>query len=122
MEEKRKQSLLRYIAIMFVVAFVLVLISLVGQTRSIGKLSQSSASALQRAEELQNTNRELTEQIRELETQLAEADEHAQALQEENDALTEDVQEKTNEINALQQQIEELEQQMENQMKEGNEQ
>lgn len=41
MDEKRKQSLLRYIAIMFVVAFVLVLISLVGQTRSIGQIGRA---------------------------------------------------------------------------------
>ena len=121
MEEKRKQSLLRYIAVMFVVAFVLVLISLVGQTRSIGQLSESSASALQRAEDLQNTNRELTEQIAQLETELDEAADTAEELQVENEALQTEVQEKTEEINALQAQIEALQQQLET-MKEGNEQ
>lgn len=85
MEEKRKKSLLRYIAIMFVVAFVLVLVSLVGQTRSIGQLSESSASALQRAEELQTTSRE---------------------LEEENNALTEQLEALKKEMTSLEQQLE----------------
>ena len=114
MEEKRKKSLLRYIAVMFVVAFVLVLVSLVGQTRSIGHLSESSASALQRAEELQTTNRELTEQ-------LDEAVREKETLQEENAELTDEIQAKTEEINALQEEIEALKQQLQT-MKEGNEQ
>jgi len=90
MEEKRKKSLFRYIAIMFVVAFVLVLVSLVGQTRSIGQLSESSASALQRAQELQDTNRQLEEALDEkeaenadLQAQLDEALREKQALEEE---------------------------------------
>ena len=114
MEEKRKKSLFRYIAVMFVVAFVLVLVSLVGQTRSIGHLSESSASALQRAEELQDNNRRLTEK-------LDEAEDKIETLQDENEDLTEEIQEKTEEIKALQAQIEALEQQLET-MKEGNEQ
>ena len=114
MEEKRKKSLFRYIAVMFVVAFVLVLVSLVGQTRSIGHLSESSASALQRAEELQDNNRQLTEK-------LDEAEDKIETLQDENEDLTEEIQEKTEEIKALQAQIEALEQQLET-MKEGNEQ
>lgn len=122
MDEKRKQSLLRYIAIMFVVAFVLVLVSLVGQTRSIGQLSESSASALQRAEELQNTNRELTAQIENLEAQLDEADDAMEDLQEENEALKISEQTRNEEINALQAEIEELRQQLDNLTKEGNEQ
>ena len=91
MEEKRKKSLLRYIAIMFVVAFVLVLVSLVGQTRSIGQLSESSASALQRAEELQTTNRELTDRM--------------EALEEENKVLTGQLEELKKEQTALEQQL-----------------
>ena len=121
MDEKRKRSLFRYIAIMFVVAFVLVLISLVGQTRSIGHLSESSAGALQRAEELQNTNRELTEQITALETQLEEVKRENETLQAENDALLAEDQEKTDEINALQTELDALKQQLQT-MKEGNEQ
>lgn len=73
MDEKRKKSLIRYIAVMFVVAFLLVLVSLVGQTRSIGQLSESSASALQRAQDLQDENRRLTEE--------------RDALQKENESL-----------------------------------
>ena len=114
MEEKRKKSLLRYIAIMFVVAFVLVLISLVGQTRSIGQLSESSASALQRAEELQDNNRQLSEQ-------LSEAEDEIETLQDENAELTEEIQTKTEEITALQEEIDTLKQQLQT-MKEGNEQ
>ena len=114
MEEKRKKSLFRYIAVMFVVAFVLVLVSLVGQTRSIGQLSESSASALQRAEELQDNNRQLTEQLYEAENEI-------KALQGENDDLKAEIQTKTEESNALQKEIDALEQQLQT-MKEGNEQ
>ena len=56
LDEKRKTALLRYIAILFAVAFVLVLLSLFGQMRNsktaISELSQSSTSALQKAEHL----------------------------------------------------------------------
>lgn len=121
MDEKRKRSLFRYIAIMFVVAFVLVLISLVGQTRSIGHLSESSASALQRAEELQNTNRELTEQIAELEEQLEETKGENETLKRENESLLAENQEKNNEIDALQAERDALAQELQT-MKEGNEQ
>lgn len=120
MDEKRKQSLFRYIAVMFAVAFLLVLVSLVGQTRSIGQLSESSASALERAEELQNNNRELSRELSEAEDALEEALEENEALQAENEALTAELEEKTNEINALQAELETLRQA--ETTKEGNEQ
>ncbi|MBQ9967439.1 MAG: hypothetical protein IJO88_01795 [Oscillospiraceae bacterium] len=121
MDEKRKKSLFRYIAIMFVVAFVLVLISLVGQTRSIGHLSESSASALQRAEELQNTNRDLTEQIAELQAQLEILKDENETLQSENDALRKENREQIDENDALQSELDALTQELQT-MKEGNEQ
>lgn len=65
LDEKRKNALLRYVAIMFAVAFLLVLLSLIGQMRdsknTISQLSQSSSSAVQKAEQLQDTNRVLEE-------------------------------------------------------------
>ena len=84
LDEKRKNALLRYIAIMFAVAFVLVLLSMLGQMRdtksAISELNQSSTSALQKAEALQVNNQELekenaylTGRIEELESQLNEA-------------------------------------------------
>lgn len=70
LDENRKSALLRYVAIMFAVAFVLVLLSMLGQMRNsktaISELSQSSSSALQRAEQLQQDNLELTEANAEL--------------------------------------------------------
>ena len=59
LDETRKSALLRYVAILFAVAFVLVLISMLSQMRdsnsTITELSQSSSSAIQKAEQLQET-------------------------------------------------------------------
>ncbi|MBE6946032.1 MAG: hypothetical protein E7459_08100 [Ruminococcaceae bacterium] len=65
-DRKRNWALLRYIAIMFAVAFILVFMSLYFTTRhdsqqTISQLSQNANSALARAEQLQTDNRELTE-------------------------------------------------------------
>lgn len=80
LDERRKSAVLRYIAVLFAVAFLLVLISMLGQMRdssnTISQLSQSSTSALQKAEQLQDRNRELEEQLAEM-----------TALQEEKEAL-----------------------------------
>jgi len=81
LDEKKKTALLRYVAIMFAVAFVFVLLSLFGQMRNsktaISELNQSSTSALQKAEQLQERNQELekenaylTGRLEELENQL----------------------------------------------------
>lgn len=63
----RRGALLRYVVIMFAVALVLVLLSMVLQTRSsnstISELHKSSTTALQKAEALQDTNRLLQEQL-----------------------------------------------------------
>lgn len=64
---KKRTALLRYMAVMFAAAFLLVLFSFVMQMRSsnttISHLSASSASALARAEQLQEENRQLTEDL-----------------------------------------------------------
>ena len=81
LDEKKKTALLRYVAIMFAVAFVFVLLSMFGQMRdsktAISELNQSSSSALQKAEALQEHNQELekenaylTGRIEELEDRL----------------------------------------------------
>ena len=63
LDERKKNALLRYVAIMFAVAFVFVLLSMFGQMRdsksAISELNQSSSSALQKAEALQEHNQEL---------------------------------------------------------------
>ncbi len=76
LDEKRKSAVLRYIAVLFAVAFLLVLFSLLGQMRNnlntITALNESSTSALQKAEQLQDRNRELEQQLAEMETLLEE--------------------------------------------------
>ena len=72
-DTKRRTALLRYIGIMFAVAFVLVAASLLIQTRNsqttISKLNETSSSALNKAEELQNENRKLSDEIQALEAE-----------------------------------------------------
>ena len=57
-DEKKKLALLRYLAILFAVAFVLVLVSLLGQMRSTNA-AMDQINALQKAESLQEQNRQL---------------------------------------------------------------
>ena len=83
LDDKRKAALLRYLGVMFVVAFVFVLISMMGELRdkqaTIKELDSSSTSALTKVEQLQDDNRQLiadnaylTGRIEELEKQLDE--------------------------------------------------
>ena len=94
----KKTALLRYMAILFAVAFLLVLASLILQKSSsqeqIGALSESNASALTKAEQLQAQNRELQDAVTDLQTrlddaqaQLTEQADALDALREEYDAL-----------------------------------
>mgnify|MGYP001038708604 CR=1 FL=1 len=66
LSDARKAALLRYMAILFAVAFVLVLLSLILQTHSskstISELSAASTSALDNAVKLQEENRALQEE------------------------------------------------------------
>ena len=67
-EEKRKKSLFRYIAVMFVVAFALVLVSLLGQHKSLSL----SSGVVQNAADLQEYNRELNDRVVALTEELAQ--------------------------------------------------
>ena len=63
----KRTALLRYMAVMFAAAFLLVLLSMIFQMRShnttISQLNQSSASALAKAEQLQEDNRQLQKDL-----------------------------------------------------------
>ena len=87
-DDGRKNALLRYIAILFAVAFLFVLLSLVMQMRAsratISELNAASASALKNAETLQDDNRQLQEEnaalkeeVESLQDQLEDAQEAA---------------------------------------------
>lgn len=74
LSDARKAALLRYMAILFAVAFLLVLLSLILQTHSskstISELSAASTSALDNAVKLQEQNRTLQEEKQQLEDQI----------------------------------------------------
>ena len=85
LDETKKNALLRYLGIMFAVAFLFVLMSMIGELRdrqaTITVLDNSSTSAMQKAEQLQDDNRQLATdnaylqgRIEELEKQLSEAE------------------------------------------------
>lgn len=86
MSEQKRTALLRYMMILFAVAFLLVLFSYLIQVfnsqSTISQLNATSASALQNAERLQDTNRELTEENERLQQEL-------ETLTDENRAQTE---------------------------------
>ena len=69
----RERALITYIALLFTVAFVLVLLSFLAQQRDISQLNENASSALSRAEKLQDENRELIEDNQTLRQQLQEA-------------------------------------------------
>ena len=85
LDDKKTNALLRYVAIMFAVAFLLVLFSLVSQMRdsknTISQLNQSSSSAVQKAEQLQDNNRLLEENNELLKGELEDLEEDVAALQ-----------------------------------------
>ena len=95
LDEKRKTALLRYVAILFAVAFVLVLISLLGQARhsktAITELSQTSSSALQKAEQLQQDNQSLSEANEELVQDKKYLQQQVEQLTEEIETLEEEL-------------------------------
>lgn len=77
LSEARKAALLRYMAILFAVAFLLVLLSLILQTHSskstISELSAASMSALDNAVKLQEENRALQDETQSLRDELAQS-------------------------------------------------
>ena len=90
LSEKRKAALLRYMAVLFCAAFILVLISLILQRHSseakISELNAASTSALSNAEALQTENRTLQDEKIALEKKNEE-------LQEKIDELTKQLEE-----------------------------
>ena len=72
--ESKRTALLRYLIIMFAVAFVLVLMSMVLQVHSsnatVSELHQSSTSAMAKAQKLQDDNRALSDKVAVLEQEL----------------------------------------------------
>ena len=117
LDEKKKNALLRYIAVMFAVAFVFVLLSLIGQMRNseatISQLSQSSTSALTKAEQLQDDNRALLEsnaflsgRIEELEKQQADLEKDLASLEQQlsdQDGYKRELEQLQDELTQLQQ-------------------
>lgn len=85
MSEQKRTALLRYMMILFAVAFLLVLLSYLIQVfnsqSTITQLNATSASALQNAERLQDTNRELTEENQRLQDEIDALNEEKQAQQ-----------------------------------------
>ena len=78
LDDKRKNAMLRYIGIMFVVAFLFVLISMLSELRTseatISQLNQSSTSAIlqDHNRQLETDNAYLTGRIEELEKQIGD--------------------------------------------------
>ncbi len=68
LDEKRKNALMRYMAVLFGVAFFLVVLTYLIQLRdtnqTISQLSTNNASALQNAESLQEENRSLNDTVK----------------------------------------------------------
>ena len=119
-QRSRNMALLRYFAIMFVAAFVLVLLSFLQQRRdsrqTISELSQNASSALTRAEQLQADNRalteqntELTEKNQDLTEQLSSLETQLQQLREEMEAVSNGTQEADQKIKDLEARLEEAE-------------
>lgn len=109
LDDKKKTALLRYIAILFAVAFLLVLLSLLSQMRdsqaAISELNQSSASALQKAEQLQDTNRQLQEDNDALQLQVEALTAQVEALEQELEAQPELDDDIADAIQRLQQEV-----------------
>lgn len=74
LNDQKKNALMRYMAVLFGVAFLLVALSFLIQIRdssvTITQLNQSNASALQNAEKLQADNRDLTAENKRLNQEL----------------------------------------------------
>ncbi len=91
LSEKRKTALLRYLAVMLVVAFLFVAVSLALQMHNtqttISELNKNNSSALANAEQLQEQNRQLQDESREQRETIAEQQDTIQALQQQLDAL-----------------------------------
>ena len=116
LSEARKSALLRYLAILFAFAFVLVAASLVIQMRSsnatILELNKTSSSALSNAETLQADNRSLqdqnvglTDEIQAQNRQIAELEDQIEALQAETEAQASESETDKERIRALEKEL-----------------
>lgn len=120
LDEKRKTALLRYMGILFGVAFLLVLLSSLIQMRNsrltISELNQASNSALQNAEALQTMNRELVDQNAALiaeNTELEQQRDDAQELSDQRKAQMDELGNQLERVESLhQQQLEQLDKQL----------
>ncbi len=86
----RERALITYLALMFGVAFILVLLSFVMQQKDISQAHKNTSNALSRAEQLQDDNRSLAEKLQEIQEEL----DNVQGEKEELQHTLEDVQEK----------------------------
>ena len=102
----KKTALLRYMAILFAVAFLLVLASLILQKNSsqeqIGALNESNASAITRAEQLQTQNRDLQDEVASLKQELEDAQAQITGQSDELDALRDEYDALEREADAVQ--------------------
>ena len=111
LDDKRKNAMLRYIGIMFIVAFVFVLVSMLGELRSseatISALNQSSTSAITKAEQLQNHNRQLEKDNAYLEGRIEEMKKSLEQTEAELREARNELSEQTKDITALKTQLDE---------------
>lgn len=93
LSSRKRTALLRYMAVLFGVAFLLVLLSFLIQIRdsreTISDLNQSQTNALQRAQQLQTQNESLTEDNNNLRAQLEERQQLLTDLEDQRDAAEE---------------------------------
>jgi chromosome segregation ATPase len=93
----RNNALLRYLTILFAVAFLLVLLSYLIQMRNMNttvtELNRTSSSALSNAQMLQTTNQNLTEENAELKAELSAVNDELDALLASQETLNNEVEE-----------------------------
>lgn len=113
LSEPRKRALISYIAILFGMAFFLVLLSMLIQQRdsrdTISQLNQNASSALAKAEQLQDQNRVLAEEKLNLENQLRTAQSDGEDLQDQIDQLEQRLHDLQTSFQTSQNQLRELE-------------
>lgn len=106
LSDAKKNALLRYMTVLFAVAFLLVLASLILQKNSsqeqIGALNESNASAITRAEQLQTQNRDLQDEVASLKQELEDAQAQITGQSGELDALRDEYDALEREADAVQ--------------------
>ena len=109
LDEKKKSALIHYVAILFILAFIVVLLSMLGQIRNsqedISALTESSVSALQKAEQLQNNNETLREENANLQDQIEALNNTIAELEAALEASETAAEEQTSETSTLTEQL-----------------